>query len=135
MQILAFPAITIISSILLVIALLLIHTTSEKTFMRFIIGLLIGLLGISLYVAGFLIISPMIAHDEIKDVYICDKFTSGGVYNIATGDGNTYRVDYGVYGFIPKTGNATLGFHNDEYLDIVTVTKIFSNTTCQAGCA
>jgi hypothetical protein len=107
-------------------------TVSDRT--KFI-GACIGILGIIIYLVGFVVISPVYSTSEIKTVNVCDKFTSDGRYSIATDDGNTYAVDYNVYGFIPKTGNATLEFYTDGFTEHTKITKIYSNTTCQEGCS
>jgi hypothetical protein len=89
---------------------------------------------LSIYIGVFVYIAPMYSLTETKTVEVCDKFTTDGVYNIATNDGKTTTVDRNVYGFIPAKGNATLDYYTDGFFGTTTVTKIYSNTTCQVGC-
>lgn len=91
-------------------------------------------LTLSLYFGGIFYSLNTLSHTEIKTVDICDKFTSDQIYNIATSDGNTYYVEYNAYGFIPPKGKATLEFTTNGFTGLTSVTKIISNTTCQAGC-
>ena len=124
---------TLITLICMVSALILLYG-KETSDIKLIMGTLFGILGIAIYIGGMVYIAPMYSLTEIKTVDVCDKFATDGVYSIATNDGNTYRVDYKVYGFIPAKGNVTLELYTDGFFGTTTVNKILGNTTCQVGC-
>jgi hypothetical protein len=88
-----------------------------------------------IFVGGWGFCSANYSSTEVRTVTICDKFVSDNSYYIAVNDGKTYHVNYSVYGFIPKIGEATLEFTTNGFDGRISVTKIYNQPDCPKGCS